>query len=531
MSVNMRLLILFIVSLGVMLFAGLYNPAPAHAAVNYTFSYNFANRYNTEQITYTFSGLDATTTYTWNVYTVSVDSGQPLQTFGAFTSTPDDRSGSPTDETFTFGGVDFSTPLGTITYPQGYVGPIAVLDSDGTMIGRHFIAELPTFITTQDSGWLDGSGNTAVGEKQVIGNTQFTGSCRNPVYNEINLDGWMHSFTPCGVTTIEDGWAVFHYQVDAAYDPSTDSDVIEFYRVPTSTVEFDIQLDQLIDFQQTAAFTPADYAIAFIIVNTSTRLLPFLDNTRCANAFTAGSNPCIANVAPGIFNYSRYDSSPAWVSDGESVWIVTQDPTLNEWGINAVSDQVGQDGPQTLRTTAVTEAVWDSYHGVQIVADGFSGFIDSTVYAFTTSRTFRYDVANTVASSVVVEWTNQAVSLNSGLATPAEMNFVVQDFYSIVAVPTFEENVTEVIGNVGLDTDSGRAALLMMILFIGMIGTAGFTALRANLFAYLIVWTGLGATFVLGGFGTLLVNTVFTIITIGMWVFAIMARGDDYEAA
>lgn len=519
----MKLLALLVISISLMFFTGLYNPAPAHAAVNYDFEYDFANRYNTEQIQYAFSNLDATTTYVWNVYTVSIETGGLLQSFGSFTSTPDDRSGSPTDEVFAFGGVDFSTPLGTIVYPEGYSGPIAVVDSNGTIIGRHFIVELPTFITTPDSQWLDGgAGNTTLGERQVIGPTRFNGPCRNPVYNEFNADGWLHSFNPCSVTTLENGFAILHYQMTAAYDPASDDDDIIFYRVPTSTVQFTLSINDLIDFQQTAAYTPGVIQDNFIVVNTSGRLLPFLDNTRCSQAFANASNPCISGFLPGVYNYSRYDNTATWVSDGESVWIVTEDATLREWGIQSV-DEVRESGQQTVRITSTTEQVWESYHGSQVLEDSIVGVVDSVVYAFSPSRTYPYTVGST-ASSATVSWTVAASALNSGLATPDEMAFVLEDFYAIIEVvyPPLDESLNEVLQNTGLDTDAGRAAVLTILLFVGMLGTAAFTGLKGDIFAYLVVWTGLGATFMLGGFGTLLVNTVFVIMTVGMWIFAML---------
>jgi len=519
----MRKFISLVLAVSILLVVGL-NSAVVQAAVQYTYSYNFTNRYNTEQITYTFSNLDANTTYTWVIYTVDIRTGGLKETFGRFTSTPDDRSGSPTDEVMTFGGVDFSAPIGTIVYPQGYVGPIAVADSNATILGKHFIAELPTFVTTPDSEWFDGgSGNTALGERQVIGNTQFTGSCRNPVYNAFNADGWQHSFTPCSVATLEDGWAILHYQITSAYDPAMDDHQIIFFRVPSASEELDLSLNELIAYQQTAAYSPGATQAWFVIVNTSGDLLPFLDNTRCAASFTQFRSPCLSEMIPQIYNYGRFDGgTPNWISDGESVWMVTQDPDLREWIITATVNQVGEGGRQTLVTTAVTEAIWDSYHGAQIVVDTFSGFTDSTVYPFTLSRNHTYTVAGTSQDDVIVGWSNRATAINSGLATTTEMSFLVIDHFDIVPIPTLEELLNEVLNNTGLNNPPGKAALLTMLLFVGMFATAGFTMLRANILAYLVVWTGIGGVFILGGFSTLLVTTVWGILTIFLWLVGIM---------
>jgi hypothetical protein len=164
-----------------------------------------------------------------------------------------------------------------------------------------------------------------------------------------------------------------------------------------------------------------------------------------------------------------------------------------------------------------------------LVADVPAGYSNTTIYSFTRDRSFRYAVGAFPDSSVTAQWINRAQDINAGLATAEEMEFEVQAFYDIIATvnnaQTFEQTVNEVLSNTGLDTPAGRAAVLMIILFCGMLGVAAFTGLRGNIYAYLIVWTGLGSVFILGGFGTLLVNTVYVIMTLGMWMFAMLIGG------
>lgn len=523
----MRWLGLLVISISLMFFAGLYNPTPAHAAVNYNWEYDFVNRYSTQFLTYTFSNLDANTTYTWNVFAGSTQGGG-FTRFGSFTSTPADRSGSPTDESFQIVGIPGITTPGIVVYPDTYTGPLVVIDGfNGTILGQHFIARFyndPQLPNT--SGWLISSGsNTSLGEKQLVGNTQATGSCRSPLYNEVNSDGWMHSFIPCSVTTLDNGWALFHFQITAAYDPAMDDDVIEFYRVPTSTVEFSLSLNELIAYQQTGTYTPGTTQAWFVVINTGSTNLSFIDNNRCSS-FSTGMNPCRADLSPGVFNYSRYDQTPSWVSDGESVWIITEDPNLLEWTLTRGAGEVQEAGRQTVTTRAVTEEVWNSYHGFQEVEDVPAGFSDTTVYAFARSRPFTYQVANAILTGVEPTWENRPSALFSGLATPVEMAFIVSTSYNIVDRLSFEEAINTNIVDLGLDTNAGRAALLTIILFVGMLGTAAFTGLRGNIWAYMVVWTGLGAVFHIGtggppGYGTPLTLAVFSVMTIGMWIFAI----------
>jgi hypothetical protein len=292
-----------------------------------------------------------------------------------------------------------------------------------------------------------------------------------------------------------------------------------------------LNIDDIIEFQVTGTYTgAAKESSSFVVINTGGGQLPFVDNTRATQTYDVGDNPMRGLLEPGVYNYSRYDDASAWVSDGESVWIVTDDPQLEEWRITANVGSVGVDSNQTLVTHAVTPEVWTAYHGYQLVADAFSGYSNGIVYAFAQSRQHTYQVASTTAADNLVQWINRASAIFSGLATVTEMEFEVQANFDIVEFPTFEDKINQVIVNTGLDTDSGSAALLVILLAGGMMITAAMSSLRGNVFIYLVVWTGIGGTYIVGGFGTVLVNTSFAVFTMALWVFVLAAatgRSDE----
>lgn len=496
---------------------------PVAAAVNYSYSYDYTNVYNIFDITYSFTGLDSNTEYRWSLYTVDPRDGALLTNLGSVLFT------GGTTTTAQFGGTSWVNPPSFISFPDDYVGPVAVVDSNGTILGWHFVAIFPTGTQNPNGGWLD-AGNTSFPDKQVVsdGNRFRQNDCQSPLYAPVNSDGWQHTFIPCSVTTQVGGYTLFHYQVDSTYvGPSTNR--FMFFPIPDATVALEIGLDDLLNYQSpTVGFTGAtEQVLSFVVLNTNGDPLPFVNNFIADSAFTTYDNPIRAEFDPGVYNCSR--NNGGWISDCESVWIVTDDPALNEWTLTANVDSVGENGTQTLVSRAVTPEVWDSYHGFQQVADASAGYSDTTVYAFSRARNHSYTVAAGVATNVTAQWINRAAAINSGLATPTEMEFEVQAFYDIVDIRTFEENVNEVLNNTGLDTDAGRAALLTIILFVGMLGTAAFPGIRSNIFAYLVVWTGLGSVYILGGFGTLLINTVFIILTVGMWLFGILMLQTGWE--
>lgn len=524
MRLSLKYVILF--ALAAIVFAmAIGVSSKARADVEYTWSYDITNAYHTAQITYSFSNLVVGRTYRWDMYLVNPTTGDPTISAGFQELVVT----TATTATVNFGGAPQNPPLtDTVLFPDDYVGPIAIVDSNGTILGRHFVAQQPGYFDSLDSGWFLSSGNTALNDKQAIGTGQFTGDCEGPAYAPINADGWQHTRVPCSVTTLQGGYALLHYQIDPTYVP-TGSDKIRLFLMPTAEVALTIDLDDIINFQTDNWTGATDQAYSFVVINTAGNFLPFVDNSRAVGAYTTDDNPMMASIDTGVYNLVR--NNPGFVSDGESVWIVSDDPARKEWTLTALSGSVSEGGQQTLRASAVTRNVWESYHGYQEVEDLFSSFSDTTVYGFVRNRSHRYTAANTAFDGVTPTWTNRAVAINSGLATVAEMEFVVSTTYDILTLPpTLEESLNEVIGNTGLDTVSGRAAILTIVLFFGMLITATFVGLSGNIFAYLIVWTAIGGLYVFGGFGTDLIDVVYTIMTVGMWIFAMVnATGGENE--
>lgn len=489
---------------------------PANASVQYDWEYDLTNVYSPYRITYNFTSLDVNRANRWDLYTVNPQTGELISSLGFRLSI------GSTSASVTFGG-DYSSPdPNIIPYPTNYTGPLAVVDVNGTILGRHFVAPFPgDQFTSPDSDWFQNAGNTLVGEKQAVAGKYPEGFCASPPYLPVNSDGWQHSFKPCSVTTVSGGYALLHFQIDPGYTPGTAEKII-FYEIPTTNVALTIDIDDIIDYQAPIGWTgfPPE-GFSFVILNTSGNELPFINNNFAASTYVTDDNPMFASFDPGVYNYVRDDGS--WISDGESVWIVTNDPQLEEWSLTASKLSPELSTTQVLTTHAVTSEVWDAYHGYQLVADAFSSYADPLIYGFSTSRNHSYTLANAPISDNVAQWINRASALNSGLASTAEMQFEVQAVFDIVEESNIENKINDVITNLGLRNDTGSAGLLLILLVASMLGVAGIFGLKAGIFPYLIIWTGIGATYIIGGFSTPLVTTVFSIMTIPMWIFAIVA--------
>lgn len=488
-------------------------------AIAYDYEYQLTNVYDTTDIVYEFDNLDVNQTYQWGIYTVNPQTGALDRYLGMRRLGP----GVTTGEWF-FGSALSSPQLQTtILYPENYVGPIAVTDAfqQNIVIGRHFVAPNPLF---NANGWISNAGNTQLYDKEVAGSFFNTGSCQNPVYADVNADGWQHTFIPCSVIVQSGQYTILHYQIDPAYVGPTDM-VIQFFTIPTTNVVLTLDMDDLLEYQQPSATLFAPFVIPFqyVILNTSGRELPFINNAVALSAFTTEDNPMTAELDTGVYNYMRVDGG-GWISDGESVLIVSDDPNGREWSIVARTEEVKDEGTQILETRAVTRNVWNSYHGYQDVIDIWSGFSDQTVYAFSPSRTFTYQVSTNPDTDVIVQWYNRAQATSASLATAEDYEFIVTDVYDIVEVLTYQETINVVLIQWGLDSPLGKAALLAILLFSGLVLCAFTPRLKSRPEWYLIVWTAIGAVYIVGGYSTELVTIVYGIITLGMWVYVITQR-------
>lgn len=489
----------------------------ALAAPPYDYDYGATNVYNTFDLTYSFSNLDPDLTYIWYIYMVDPVTGFRTDQLASRVHLPD---GVTTTALWVYGA---STPD---KYPKGYSGPLQVIDHYGNILGRHYVTPSPFAFGAVEPwtnpDWYDTSGNTDRDEKQLIApENVLAGECQSPLYAAINADGWHHTKTPCTVLTQQGDYALLHYIIDFNLYPAGTDDFITINGITTGSLNI-IVFDDIVEYSTGGNGTfSSPGGISFLVLNTAGTTLPFIDQTLSDASFVSGDDPHTLDMDSGVYSCERNETAFAWISDCESVWIVSEDPDGMEWGIEAGAENVGENGTQIVTTTAVTEEVWNAYHGFQEVEDIVSGYNDSTVYSFRTQGIHTYTVASTAQAAVEVTWTQRATLLATNLSTEEEMEFIVSDFYNIEVVRTIEEAAEEVLCNFGMCTDLGRNAALMIVLFFSLMMIAFIPILNKQIYAYLISWTAAGGIFTLAGFATSLGTIMFTIATIALWIFAL----------
>jgi hypothetical protein len=500
----------------------------AIATPAYTFDFNATNLYSDDLIFYEFAGLDTTRSYRWTVWTADMQSGERLDSLGFQTIGPGTATGSWTFGAGTGGG----------DWPEDYTGPIYVIDDRGEILHKHFITP-PAQLIDGSGSWETATGNFAPGNKQVISNTLHEGDCRSPVYRGINVDGFHGLYLACAVATTIGDIAIFHFQRNpVAYaSPTTDEWVISHLYNGSTAATLTIDLDSLANYQYTAGSTGAPTFTAFysfLIVNTGSELLPFVDNEWADLAFGAdgSTNPYrwgvndFAEVADGGLGayYCIRNVAATPVSDCDQTWLVTNDPTPEdvnsaEWTIESLAE-VQENRTNTITLRRETEEIHIGYSGASSITDTYSGFLDTNIYPFEDATNIRYTVGTPENENTALAWTVTPNNLpTTAVATVTDMNLITVSAFDITAVVTTSELIEEVIDNLGLESDLGRTALLGAFLMFGLMGV-GMSGVRNIPAAYLIVWTGIGGIFVSVGISAPIATLLFFTSTLFLWLAA-----------
>lgn len=504
----------------------------------YTWEYNATNLYSDDVIFYEFSGLDSSQSYSWSIYTVDLETGLPLDRIGFKVLGPGVTTGS---WSFGAGPIDFGV------WPENYIGPVYVIDNFGFTLGKHFIHP-PINVDgdpTATVEWESSLGAFSEFTKQVIGNTVAApNDCQSVVFNDLNFNGHHHSFIPCQSTTTLGDFAILHFQFDPAGYTSPTSDAIVLIALDEgvgATAAMSLDLDAIAAYQFTPGSTAAPTFTAFqsfVIINTGEGQLPFINYEKADASFTNSSflnpmrfgddnGPATLTDIRGAYGCYRLDGTSTVVSDCESVWIVSNDPTPQnstssaEWEMQ-ILDPVSEAGTQVFTLKQFTSQVWDAYHGGMRSREVYSGFLDSTIYAFSDRRDTQYTVNNTAFPDVVVSWEIDPlfVPFVSVDVIPTDYTMIVIDRYDIEVLVTIEEATETVIRNLGLDTELGRTLLHGVILLLALVFTAFIPVARDSLLSYLISWTVAGGVFVVGGFASDFGGLFFSLITILVWLLA-----------
>lgn len=444
----------------------------AQAAATYTWAYDTQNFYRDYGVTYTMTNLTVGADYEWS-FEILDDNGLVVSV--------------PAVKTFAATSSSTTIHVGRTEWPEDTFAPVRVTDNYGNTLTFHYLApELPNFPNTFE--WEQSNGNTAENHKQSTGSRRSTtGPCPAPPYNESLLNGWHHTARSCSTAVVPDGYTILHYRMDVA--DYGNGDTIQFHYISPETLDVvEFELDEIVDYQ--ASGHGATYSIGsldthnFIVLNTSGEIsdLPWIDG-QASNAFVSGDNPMRADLPVGAYACTREDSGGTWISDCESILLVSNAVSGSEWGLNFSQSQVathesGTDpNTQTANFQLSTSQIWDAYNGAWTFGDSEVGTIDTAVYAFSTDRSLTYDVdlppAN-AGNTAIGEWRVFPASLPTDLAAPNEMFFDgvnrstnEQPTYLLTDADEFITGIQNVLELMGFNTPSGQIIFFLLTVVVG----------------------------------------------------------------
>lgn len=448
-------------------------PVGATAPQDYTWTYSQVNVYSNETLSYSFSGLDSTTTYTWSIQLLS-NAGVVYRTldsvqFSGVTTATWDITGWPTD-----------------TY-----GPMRVVDNFGTTLAYHFIAPQPA------STWSSDSGATPAVSKTSIGFGYLYDLQIGPPE-----DGRHHPAFRAGASTVKYGnYTLLNYRtedsISAAYE------WIEISDISTATAVCSMRLSELIDYNIPSGES-LNY-VGYVVLTTNGAKPKWINAPQDAAASWTSCNPHSATLPLGAYDYARLgdDSGPSrdlLLAAGESSLLVTtsldttQDTASGltyprEWRMWLQTGDVKKDGQGKVFIAQKTSEILTAYDDQILATNGeviqvpITGEIsDYKGYSFTAKGTPGADT---------VFW----IVTNGASTYGSDYPYYMSTSYTVNSETTIDQAIPSYLDRLGANTDWGQtlfyAAVVTGVLLLFSVFHLPSTAGVMAFIVISAVWAGM----------------------------------------
>lgn len=439
----------------------------AHVPQDYDTSWTRTNLYDIEFLSFQFTNLTINTEYVFTLQALDIETGLP----------------SINLDTVIVGPHAFTSDFAVFNYfegswPIGSHFPVQLVDNFGQIVSKHFITPF------YHDNWI-ASGTVLVDDKQAIGGsvyhpvngfgyqhepsldtTPVQGFALNPTYTTEGGFSLKQDYPLLSIVNHVGDYVMLHYQTEDPLVSGTDK--IQIRNIADNTLLAEFVLGELECYSQ---YDP----LAFWSTNTITYLplttdgiQPLWINEGFLNGcFTSAStDPSTLIVPPGAYSYGRVTTLDVLIDEGESVWIVTDDPANLEWSVDVRVDPVRDGREQRLDRRQHTENIHDGFP-VQNISDDGVGLIDATNYDYAPFRTGVY--TPNFLNPTTVTWDLQATDLRFGQITT---EFPLQVFTSfamiIAAAPASRTELFQrALKGFNLDNDTGSLLLLLVFTLLG----------------------------------------------------------------
>ncbi len=496
-KIEMRKYLIVIMLVFVAMFAAVPGNVYAQSPANYTAEYGVTNFYTDDAVLeYHFAGLDVTEHYQWVMRGINQD-GTP----GEIISVKNSLGSAAVTITWTSLAGDFLLANGL-----PHVGAAEVADHFGQIQGVHFMlpgCNLILSLECSNADWLQGGAAVSSPLARVgIG----------PSMNQfpLNADGYFHIYTdPVSVLTRQGGVSFLHFKFLVG-----SVDEFRIYNKNSPAVAYTISHEDLEAYNtddRNSVLTPYNPTNSFVVLNTNGVRPQYINRVQDLIAWSNGDNPHTLQVPTGAYDYTYHDSFGVWVADGESTWLVGNNPTIEFWSVS-VQEHVSESGQ--LRQTFISETlgIWESGYINHELNDSLMGLIDSDDYAYAKRRSYEYTVFGVQTDDVLSTWSIHPTLSNLNTATLSDRRWDIELLYNIDQTISIADRAENTLNQLGWDTPLGRT-LAMLILMMSV-----FYALARNgarsIYGYALTFLVIGGGWIAIGLGDGLSTLLFGISAI-----------------
>lgn len=477
------------------------NTGAASAAVqDYTSSYSSTNMYVSQRLTYTLSGLDAGTEYTWSLQMMRIDFPSAVD----FTAQTLSCTGST------------SCSLHFNLYeilPTTAFGPARVLDNFGQVIGEHFFSP-----GVDIAPWATDQQNPA-DEKTVISNGArplFTAALGVNHFELLGGEVGNRIITTVGSYTL------LHYRTSLADYQDERIEINVASAASDTQARFDVE--EFVEYNRHSSnpSISSQNIHSFVVLNTD-GVRPIFVNQLQDAAFSGNfDNPHTLTMSPGMFNYARLTGAGAVKSYGESVWMVTT--VIPDWAGTA-RNQVGVGRNQFATLIAVEQAVYDAYPDITLLdceaGDPIAScdIEDTTDHPFATSQDVTFIVAAVAVEGQTILWQRNASSWQYSQPLALTNLYFEGGGYEITAAVGFDERLRTIVAESGVSRDTMFLLFFIVANLLTFIGMASVGMGHPTLYG--LVFLIYGVMFMFASFFdswiAIIMGLLFVLVLLGMF--------------
>ncbi len=424
--------------------------------LDFNYLYNTVNIYGGDTLNYTFTDMDANTTYTFKINRVT-DAGVFVSTLSTEVVVSDGAG------------------AGTFEYmlPSNGKYPFEVrLNENNARLMYHYVAPKPSYLYNYVAG----------GHREKYEDVVLAIGAGEVVYN--NQSGLLHNRYMTTQSIFESGdYFLMHYNIPNPDDYNESSFMIYINDMRTGDVMEQFTAEELFNYNQGGEYASRN----FIVVSTN-GIRPTIVDSR---EMTTETDWATLNLPKGAYDYAMVELAPDTYNHsafGESV-ILIGDSKLFEWTVTPSASTFTEGQKVTWTINVNTEEIWETYNQMRFydLSSGlyYIGTSGSPYYAtyptgYLSTFTVAYDTIYSTGSSggavfgVKPEQTSFEYLLDEDDTWINTQNYgyIINEVITVNEATDVTDTIDEWLFDFGLGTEETKLIIAMVAMILIIIGCA-----------------------------------------------------------